>query len=164
MRTIKDHLNKASEMLESITLHSAKLHEISDNVKCQVKERVDGIIHEVKCREEAVIQDVEQNYKQADKILKAEADKVNLIQGVLQNLQYSINQLFLYGSHYELVTKGKSIDQTVQDNNPDDVEVTLPDLDMTATESKIHDMKVSIMITSHALHTTSPRSGSPGPV
>ena len=154
MRTIKDYLNKCCEMSNSITLHSEKLHEICNNVKCQVKERADEIILEVKCREEAIKQDVEQNYKQVDKVLNAETDKVNLMQGILQNLQYSSNQLFLYGSHYEFVTKGKSIDQTVQDNNPDDVELNLPELDMSEAEIKLHDMKVRIMITLHTLHIT----------
>ena len=144
MRTTKDHLNKTNEMSESITLHSAKLQKTTDNVKCQVRKRADEIIREVKYREEAIIQDVQENYKQADKILKSEADKVNLIQGILQNIQYSSNQLFLYGSQYELVTKSKSIEQRVQDNNPDDVELNLPELETTEAELKLQDMKVYI--------------------
>ena len=146
MKTIKDHLNKTSEMSESITLQYAKLHETADNVKSQVRKRADEIIREVKYREEAIIQDVEENYKQADKTLKSKADKVNLIQGILQNLQYSSNQLYLHGSQYELVTKGKSIEQTVQDNNPDDVKLNLPELDTTEAELKLQDMKVGVMI------------------
>ena len=146
MKTIKDHLNKTSEMSESITIHSAKLQETADNVKSQVRARADEIIREVKYREEAIIQDVGGIYKQADKTLKSEADKVNLIQGILQNIQYSSNQLFLYGSQYELVTKGKFIEQTVQDNNPDDVKLNLPELDTTEAELKLQDMKVGVRI------------------
>ena len=144
MKTIKDHLNKASQMSESITLHSAKLQETADNVKCQVRKRADEIIREVKYREEAIVQDVEENYKQADKMLKGEADKINLVQGILQNLQYSSNQLFLYGSQYEFVTKAKPIEQTLQENNPDDIQLNLEELDTTETELKLQDMRVGI--------------------
>ena len=146
IKTIKGHLKKTSEMSESITIHSAKLQETADNVKSQVRARADEIIREVKYRQEAIIQDVEENYKQADKILKSKADKVNLIQGILQNLQYSSNQLYLHGSQYEFVTKGKSIEQRVQDNNPDDVELNLPELDTTEAELKLQDMKVGVRI------------------
>ena len=140
--TLKDYLNKSSDMSRSITLHSAKLQETSDNFKLYVRKRENEIIREVKYHEEAIIQDVEENYEQADKTLQFEADKVNLAQGVLQSLQYSSNQLYLHGSQYELVTKGKSIEQTVQDNNPDDVELNLPELDTTEAELKLQDMKV----------------------
>ena len=121
-------------MSESITRHSTKPLKASDNVKCQVRERSDEIIREVKYREEAIIQDVEENNKQAGKILKGE-DKIKLTQDILQHLQYSSSQLFLYGSQYELVTKDKSIEQTFQDNNPDDVELNLPELEMLSDAS-----------------------------
>ena len=135
MRTIIDHLNKSRELSESITRHSTKLLKASDDVKCQVRESSDEIIREVKYREEAIIQDVEENNKQAGKILKGEEDKNKLTQDILQHLQYSSSQLFLYGSQYELVTKDKSIEQTFQDNNPDDVELNLPELEMLSDAS-----------------------------
>ena len=146
MKTIKDHLNKTSEMSKSITLHSAKLQKTADNIKYQVRKRVDEINQELKYREEIIIQDVEGNYEQATKSLKIEAEKVNLQQEILQNIQHSNVQLYLHGSQFELVTKGKSIEQTVQDNNPDDVELNLPELDTTEAELKLHDMKVCIII------------------
>ena len=144
MKTIKNHLNKTGEMSELITVHSAKLNETANDIKCQARYRSNKIIDAVKCHEEVIIEDVEESNKLGHKILQGEADKINMVQGVLQTLQYSSNQLFLYGSPFELVTKGKYIELTVQDNNPDDVELNLPELDTTEAELKLQDMKVFI--------------------
>ena len=144
MKTTKSHLKKTSEMSELITLHSAKLRENAANIKCQVGKRAEEIIREVKDREKAIIQDVEENYKQADKALEGEADKVNLVQGVLQSHLYHIVLLYLHGSQYELVTKDKSIEQTIQDNDPDDMKLDIPELDTSEAELKLQDFKVFI--------------------
>ena len=144
-KTIKEYLSKSLALSESLTLHSTNLRETADNLKCKVRDTVDKIICEVKHREAAIIQDVDQNYDGAKKILKGEADKVNLDQSFLQNLQYSSVELLQHGSPFDLVTKRRSIEQTVHQHNPDDVELNLQEMDTKEAERKLAELKVGII-------------------
>ena len=47
---------------------------------------------------EAIEQVVDENYKQADKMLERDTDTVNHLQMSLTTLQLYINQLYMYGS------------------------------------------------------------------
>ena len=140
--TIKNHLGKSDQMMQSTGRHLIKLRDSAECMKDKVNKRADEIHNEITRRQDMIIQNVDKHYKQAGKIVQGESDKVNVVKMSLKSLQFCSNQLYAYGRPCDYVTKLKPITDRLKENNPADLQLDLQDFDSTESEKKLHDFKV----------------------
>ena len=141
--TIKTHLGKSDQMMQCTERHLIKLRDSAQFMKNKVNKRADKIHNEITRRQDLIIQDVDKHYKQAEKIVQGKSDKINVVKMSLKSLQLCSDQLYLYGRPYDYVTKLKPIADRLKENNPDDLDLDLQELDLTESDQKLFDFKVS---------------------
>ena len=146
MITINGYLSESDKMSESVEHHLARLGESAENMKQKTSSKVTStksdMNRELEDREHVILQDVDTSYSQAEKMSQGNSDRVNHLKMSLISLKSYSNQLYLYGSPCDYVSKIKLVEERLRENNPADVKLTLQEMDTTGAEQKLHDLTV----------------------
>ena len=105
--------------------------------------KVADIIKELRERGQAIEHIMDESYKHADKMLLIDADTVNHLKISLTSLQLYSNQLYMYGTPCDYITKINLIEEKLTKNNPNDFNIVLQELDTSEAEESRQELLVN---------------------
>ena len=139
---IINRLSRCEDDKRTVTLHFVKLREDGNIIKRNASMAIDDIREKLQSHQHVIDEEVLQRYRQAEKSLDLESDRIDLVQMCLISLRYHCDKLYLYGTPCDYVTQVGSLEQVLHYSIPGDEELILQELDITETEQKVQGLKV----------------------
>ena len=143
MKTINSYLQIYVEMAQIIEEHTLKISATAEQTKRTIITTVDTRHEELDELKAVITQGVEKNYKQAEKMMQGQADRISILHATLNSIKLCGVQLVLYGKPCDFLLTVPSIQKQLDNHNPDDITLNLQDLDVTDTKRKLDNVKVT---------------------
>ena len=142
VKTIDTYLDKCDRMTKLVEEHSEAVGTSADEMKRLTLTHLDKIQLEANQHKDVIIRGVDQKYNQAQKMLQQDTDRVNLLHMTLDSVKSCAVKVILYGKPCDFFQSVPSIQKQLDELNPDDVIITLKDLDVTEARSKLDNLKL----------------------
>ena len=142
IETIDSYLDTCDEISKQVVEHSEAVDVSADLIKNRISARTDTIGKEAIQHKETFIACVDLKYKQAQKVLQHDTDRVHMLRMTLDSVKSCAVKVLVHSKPCDFFQSVPSIKKQLDELNPDDVSIILKDMDVTEVTSKLDNLKL----------------------